>query len=287
MRSKNLTLGAIELEGRSEERVLRPHAVSKSCDARNRSTRDSMSHLKYAALWRICEGAWVPHADAVARSRKKLAKRSSRRAAIRPGASGLTGAESLAERLTREILEIDRRSKTRVVEDVVAVGSRIKQLQQHLGFGRWLSWLSEHLPYSPRTAQRYVAVAQWSEAFPDDYAHFAPLGLGKLQQIATLTPSQRARFRRQRRFQIPGTNTRKTLALMTLEQLSSVIRGADALAARPQPVDPGKVLQRFRHRLAGLDALADQLRGAALPREDVEQAVDALEALLGEVRELL
>ncbi len=226
----------------------------------------------------------------MARPRKKRSKRSTRRdTPARSGAATLTGSESLEQRLTREILDLDRSSKTRVVQDLVAIGQRLKQLQVHLGFGQWLSWLSRHLPYSPRTAQRYIAVAQWADDNPDDYEHFSPLGLGKLQRIAALTPQQRARFRRQQRFQIPGSTVRKTLALMTLEQLDQVIGGMGSLTARDPAVPPSKLLQRFRHRVAGLDALADELRANvdALDREDVEATVEALEGVLDEVRELL
>ena len=226
----------------------------------------------------------------MARSRKKLAKRSSRRNSVaRPGPASVRARESVEQRLTREIVELDLRSKTRVVQDVVAIGQRMKQLQHRLGFGRWLTWLSQHLPFSPRTAQRYIAVAQWAADNPADFEHFSPLGLGKLQLIAALTPQQRARMRQRQRFQIPGTNTRKTLALMTLEQLDSVIRGMGSLVARPSPLPPGKILQRFRHRVAGLDALADQLRAHAsdLSSEDVEETIEALESVLDEMRGLL
>lgn len=221
---------------------------------------------------------------------KKIAKRSSRRKVpTRASATTLAVSESVEQQLTQEILEIDRGTKVRVVRDVVAIGLLIKQLQEHLGFGQWLSWLSQHLPYSPRTAQRYVAVAQWASENPDDYEHFAPLGLGKLQLIAAATPQQRDRFRRQQRFQIPGTRTRKTLALMTHEQLNKVIRGMGRFAAQPPTLPIGQVLQRFQHRVAGLDALADQLRAHAdaLPTQEVEETIEALEAVLSEVRTLL
>lgn len=225
----------------------------------------------------------------MARPRKKLTKRTSRRRRSRSPSNELTAAETTEQRLTREILELDRRSKARVVADVVAIGQRMQALQHHLGFGQWLSWLSANLPYSPRTAQRYVAVARWVAEFPDDYERFAPLGLGKLQLLAGLTPQQRARFTRQQRFQIPGTNTRKTLALMTHEQLDRVIRGMNSLTSERPTLPPTKLLQRFRHRLAGLDVLADSLRSNAdaLPAEDLEEAVDEIEALLEEVRSIL
>ena len=225
----------------------------------------------------------------MARPRKKLAKRTSRRRPARQPSTDLAASETTEQRLTREILELDRRSKARVVADVVAIGQRMEALQRHLGFGQWLSWLSANLPYSPRTAQRYVAVARWVAEFPEDYEHFAPLGLGKLQLLAGLTPPQRARFRRQQRFQIPGTNNRKTLALMTHEQLDRVIRGMNSLTAERPTLPPTKVLQRVRHRLAGLDVLADTLRANAdaLPADDLEDAVEEIEALLDEVRSIL
>lgn len=226
----------------------------------------------------------------MARSRKKVTKRSPRRRTpARSGPATLRPRESVEQKLTREILGLDNGIKARVVEDVVAIGQRLEQLQQHLGFGQWLSWLGTHLPYSARTAQRYVAVARWAAENPEDHEHFAPLGLGKLQLIAGLTPQQRARFRRQQRFGIPGTNTRKTLAQMTHEQLARVIRGPSGLTTEPPALPPSQVLQRFRHRLAGLDVLADQLRthSDALPVEDIEQTAGELEELLAEVRSML
>jgi|GEM_PF-2247970 len=225
----------------------------------------------------------------MARPRKKLARRTNRTAPTPRGPSDLAADASLEDQLTHEILVLDLRNKTRVVHDVVAIGERLEQLQRLLGFGRWLSWLSKHLPYSPRTAQRYIAVARWAADNPDDLELFAPLGLAKLQLLAALPPQQRARFRRQQRFQIPGTTTRKSLALMTHEQLDRVIRGIGGLTAAPPSIPPGKVLQRFRHRVAGLDALADELRANAdaLEPDDVADTVAALESVLDEVRALL
>ncbi|MEM6291323.1 MAG: DUF3102 domain-containing protein [Myxococcota bacterium] len=223
----------------------------------------------------------------MARPRKKRAKKTTRRSTpARRGSAVLVDSEPLEVRLTREILAVDGASKTRVVHDVVAIGNRLKQLQAHLGFGRWLSWLSEELPYSPRTAQRYIAVAAWAADNEEDFEAFAPLGLGKLQLLAALDPRQRARFRRQQRFQIPGTGTRKTLALMTREQLGAVIEGVGRLSAGPPAVDPTKILQRFRHRVAGLDALADQIRehADALERDEMEAALEALESVAEELR---
>ena len=224
----------------------------------------------------------------MARAGKKLARRRSRTSTR--GASGdLVARESVEDRLTREILVLDRETKTRVVRDVVAIGQRLLALQQHLGFGQWLPWLSEHLPYSPRTAQRYISIAQWAGEYPDDFEFFVHLGLGKLQHLSALSPARRARFRRQQSFRVPGTGVRKTLALMTHDELGRVIQGIGGLTSQPPAIPPGKVLRRFRHRVAGLDAMADQLRANAdaFEETEIEETLQALLAVADELRTML
>ncbi len=227
----------------------------------------------------------------MARSRKKRAKKTTARntPARRPSSTTISARESVEQRLTREILSIDRTNKARLAHDVVAIGERLAQLQERLGFGQWLSWLSRHLPFPPRTAQRYIAIAMWAGEHAEDFEQFAPLGLGKLQLLAALPPQRRARFRRQQRFQVPGTGTRKSLELMTLQQLDAVIRGMESLTASAPSVSPAAMLRRFRHRVAGLDALADQLRdnADALPVDDVAATIHDLESVLEELRSVL
>lgn len=224
----------------------------------------------------------------MARAAKKLASRRSRTSPRAPS-DNLIPHESVEDRLTREILGLDRETKTRVGRDVVAIGQRLLALREHLGFGRWLSWLSQHLPYSPRTAQRYIAIAQWAGEHPDDFEVFLHLGLGKLQHLATLSPAQRARFRRQQSFRVPGTRVRKTLELMTHDELGRVVRGIGGLTSQPPAIPPAKVLRRFRHRVAGLDAMADQLRANAdaFEETEIEETLEALLAVADELRTML
>ena len=194
---------------------------------------------------------------------------------------------NVAGRLTEEILELDRTGKRHVAHNVVAIGRRLLALQHHLGFGDWLRWLGQKLPYSPRTAQRYIALTQWATAFPEDFELFAHLGIGKIQQLALLTDRQRRKFRSGRRFQIPGGSTPKTLEVMTFADLAAIIAGPGGLQAAPASLPAGKVLQRFRHRVAGLDAMADQLRDRAeeLDLENVRQAYDEMLAVAEEIEE--
>jgi hypothetical protein len=195
------------------------------------------------------------------------------------------GTDPVAVRLTTEILELDRAGKRRVANNVAAIGRRLLALQQHLGFGSWLRWLVDRLPYSPRTAQRYIALAQWADTFPDDFEHFAHLGIGKIQLLATLTEAKRRRFRRGGTFSIPGVPIRKTLEVMTHVELASIISASSSFQIQPPALPASKILQRFRHRVAGLDAIADQLRARAddLDVDDVREAYDEMLAVAEEL----
>ncbi len=222
----------------------------------------------------------------MSRAKTVSKKRSSRRVpARRAAADALSARLPTDQRLTAEILEIDRANKTRVTRDVVAIGSRLFELQRYLGFGQWLAWLIEHLPYSPRTAQRYIALARWAADNAEEFEVFEHLGVGKLQVLAALPERARRRFRRQQRFQIPGSSARKTLEVMTLEELRTLAGGAGTLVARPPALPPAKVLQRFRHRVEALDVLADQVRAnaAELAPEDIREAAVALQAVVDEL----
>jgi hypothetical protein len=112
-----------------------------------------------------------------------------------------------ALRLTAEILELDRTGKRANVHRLREIGQRLLALQRHLGFGDWLKWLVDRLPYSPRTAQAYISLAVWADEFEDDFEAFAHLGIAKLQLLAALPASRRARFRNGGTFAIPGSGS--------------------------------------------------------------------------------
>ena len=218
-------------------------------------------------------------------AKKKTKKKNSRRGPVLDSVVAVPGVDPVAMRLTSEILELDRNGKRRVANNVVAIGRRLVALQQRLGFGDWLRWLSDRLPYSPRTAQRYIALAQWAETFPGDFEHFAHLGIGKIQLLATLTVARRRRFRERDSFRIPSTGVRKSLEIMTHLELASVISASSSLQAQPPAIPAAKILQRFRHRVAGLDAMADQLRARAeeLDEDDVREVYDEMLAVAEEL----
>lgn len=197
----------------------------------------------------------------------------------------LTASPADPEQLTIEILELDRQGKRDAARNVAEIGQRLLVLREQLAFGNWLAWLSERLPYSPRSAQRYITVARWAKANPDDFEFFAPFGLGKLQLLMSLPPVQRARFRRRRRFLIPATGRRKSLAIMTVPEFEGVLGGRRALTATPPALPPATMLRRFSHRVAGLDAMADELRSRSdqLDADDVRDVIEDLRSVADEL----
>lgn len=201
-----------------------------------------------------------------------------------PVAPNLASAD-LTTRLTAEILELDRTGKRAVVENVVAIGERLLDLQKHLGLGKWLQWLSDELPYSPRTAQRYISIAVWAQDNPEDFEQFAHLGVGKLQLLAPLPRRERRKFRSNRTFPIPGGDKRKSVEVMTHIELAAILAASRDLAIAPPTIPIDRVLGRFRHRVAGLDALADTLRERAdeIEHDDVRQLHEEILAVAEEL----
>lgn len=108
--------------------------------------------------------------------------------------------------------------------------------------------------------------------------------------IAQLPPQRRARLRNAGPLAIPGVAHRKRLEAMTFAELTAALIPAPGggFDSVPPAVPIGTLLRRFRHRLAGLDAMADQLRARAgeLDPQDVRRLRSELAQLSEELRAL-
>lgn len=79
---------------------------------------------------------------------------------------------------------------------------------------------------------------------------------------------------------IPGHERPKTIEVMTKVELAKVIGG---LTTRPTPPKAiGALVQGLRHRIAGVDAVADELvrRRDEVDEEQAEAVLEALRAVL-------
>ena len=65
------------------------------------------------------------------------------------------------ETITDEILDL----KQTAGEAILEIGNRLIEAQTMLSHGEWLTWLTERVEFSPRTAQRFMRLSrEWSNA---------------------------------------------------------------------------------------------------------------------------
>lgn len=93
--------------------------------------------------------------------------------------------------LRRQISELDRiAAKVRTalrnqIKNVIEIGKLLIESREHLEHGDWQAWLSENFDLSIRTAQRYVAAAEYvARKSSDTVSDFANLAAGVLYQLA-------------------------------------------------------------------------------------------------------
>lgn len=182
--------------------------------------------------------------------------------------------------LTEQINRTQRRAAEHVVDAIVQIGRRMAEVRQRLDHGDWETWVREAVPYTSRTVTNYTTLAAWSAERPRELERLAHLGPTKLYMLAGLTAQQRRRLT-SGVLSLPDGGA-KPIALLTVAELASVIgveRGLAIAPARP-PID--RVLTKMRHRIAGLEAIADELMRR---RREVDEA-EALE-LRNELVELV
>lgn len=188
------------------------------------------------------------------------------------------------QRLTREILALQHDVAAKVVAAVAEMGTRMRQIRATLEHGQWLSWVQTAVPFDARTITRAMRLSEWAEAEPRELSRLEHLGPTKLSMLAPLPPERRRELtRRGVPLVIPGHERPKTIDVMTTVELGHVIGG---LVARPSPKKPiARVVQGLRHRIAGVDAVADELvrRKDEVDDEQASVLLEALRAVLAEL----
>lgn len=88
--------------------------------------------------------------------------------------------------ITDEILEL----KQTAGEVILEIGNRLIEAQAMLSHGEWLTWLTEQVEFSPRTAQRFMRLSrEWSNA-----TALSHLGATKALALLALPPDEREQF---------------------------------------------------------------------------------------------
>lgn len=171
-------------------------------------------------------------------------------------------------RLTAAILRAHEAASARTVREAIAIGRQLAQVKRLLAHGEFLAWAREAVPLGERTIQRWLSLAAFAEREPSEIERFAHLGLTKLYRLAALTSRSRGELKLRTPIPIPDTDGKKTIEVMTSLDLDRVIGG---LATPPVPRKPiAKIVQSYRFRLAGLQALNAELGARA---RDVDRTV--------------
>jgi hypothetical protein len=159
-------------------------------------------------------------------------------------------------RATESILRTHDKAARATTEAVLAMARQMTKIRELLPPGEFQRWAREAVPFGLRTVRNYLALAAWTDAAPAVMAELAHLGPSKLYRLASLPPRRLRKFVPRTPIPIPGAGA-KTLEMMTVKELDRVIGDLAPVPTPPPALD--SIVQGFRHRLAGLGAIAQQL----------------------------
>ena len=178
------------------------------------------------------------------------------------------------ETITAEIIQL----KQDAGSAILSIGQRLIEAKAMLSEGEWLTWLSDQVDFSPRTAQRFMRLAkEWT-----DGGARAQLGGPKEHTLRALPPEERGTV-------MTGNpmvgGQEKTVVDMTSRELEKAIRERDeAQRAAEAALADAKTAEESRAKMeadmAALKALCDSAAGEA------EQAAAALLDARKELEEL-
>ncbi len=180
------------------------------------------------------------------------------------------------ERLRTEIHQLKRTAERDAAETVVEIGRRLATARGSLREGAWGLWVAEELPFSRTSAHHYLALFLWSEQQPGHFQRLKVLGPTKLYAVARLAPERVADLDPAASWDVPGTDRRRSLELMSVPDFYALV--ATWLDAAPAPARIGRLVGGYRQRIRRLEAATDALvtRRVELDRVQAEELVTAL-----------
>ena len=179
------------------------------------------------------------------------------------------------ETITDEILEL----KQTAGEAILEIGNRLIEAQTMLSHGEWLTWLTERVEFSPRTAQRFMRLSrEWSNV-----TALSHLGATKALALLALPADEREQFMAETH-QVDGQE--KNVIDMSARQLEQAIKDRDEArkAAETAQAEASAAEQARAKMEEDMKLLNVRLSGAQEDREQAAQAVARLEEELGELK---
>jgi hypothetical protein len=118
----------------------------------------------------------------------------------------------------------------------VALGSVLEKVRVQLDHGQWLGWLEGTVPFTARSAQNYIELADWAEASPAVFERVAPLGASKVYLLSKLPLPMLDQMLAKTDHLVPGTKRKTTLGLMKYAEFMKLVLQQTRPAA--PPTDP-------------------------------------------------
>lgn len=168
--------------------------------------------------------------------------------------------------ITAEIIQL----KQDAGSAILGIGQRLIEAKALLSEGEWLSWLSDQVDFSPRTAQRFMRLAkEWTDA-----TALSHLGATKALTLLALPAEEREQFMAE-----------NNVVDMTSRELERAIRERDearqaAEAARAE----AQTAEESRAKMAADMVALEAIRRSA--QESSAKAREALEQARAELQEL-
>ena len=172
------------------------------------------------------------------------------------------------ETITDEILEL----KQTAGEAILEIGNRLIEAQSMLSHGEWLTWLTERVEFSPRTAQRFMRLSrEWSNATA--LSHF---GATKALALLALPADEREQFMTETH-QVDGQE--KTIIDMSARQLEQAIKERDEArkAAEAAKADASAAEQARAKMEADMAVVNASLEAARAEKQKADQEAARLE----------
>ena len=178
------------------------------------------------------------------------------------------------ETITSEIIQL----KQDAGNAILGIGQRLNEAKALLSDGEWLSWLSEQVDFSPRTAQRFMRLArEWSDA-----TALSRLGATKALTLLALPPEEREAFITESH-SVNGEE--KGVVDMTSRELEKAIRERDEARQAMEAAQAGaQSAEESRAKMASDMAQLKALQKAA--QQDAEQALTELRTAREELQAL-
>ncbi len=172
------------------------------------------------------------------------------------------------ETITDEILEL----KQTAGEAILEIGNRLIEAQAMLSHGEWLTWLTERVEFSPRTAQRFMRLSrEWSNA-----TALSHLGATKALALLALPAEEREQFMSETH-QVDGQE--KNVIDMSARQLEQAIRERDEArkAAETAKADASAAEQARAKMEADMAVVNASLAAAREEKQKADQEAARLE----------